>query len=157
MKRVVPVPMNNSKIHEAKLVPACGRALGGELLIETSTAGNSSIEGSATRSPVNGLTPAGNCSRSGPRTTGVRRGWGVAVTVGGTVVVGDGGAVSVAMAAITVAVGGGNDRGGTAGAQPKLHSAVKTNSRENFFICPLKVLGGFDTCPGGRCQGTAAG
>ena len=55
--------------------------------METSTAGKSRSEGSRTSRPVSGLIFDGKSSASGPDVTDERRGWGVAVDEGMTVIV----------------------------------------------------------------------
>jgi hypothetical protein len=74
--------MNISKTQSAKAGPACGRAVTGLLLIETSMAGRPSNSGFETARPVSGLTPAGKESASGPRAGRFRRGWAAGVKVG---------------------------------------------------------------------------
>src|SRR5215510_6051505 len=80
MKRVAPSPMYSSKTQEANPGPACGRAVTGMLLIETSTAGRLRSDSSETTRPVSGFTPDGKFSASGPYVTAKLRGCGVAVT-----------------------------------------------------------------------------
>jgi len=122
--------MNNSKIQEAKAVPACGRAVTGILLIETSTAGRSSMAESSTRSPVSGLTPAGNWFWSGPMTTGVSRGWAVEGTNGVPVAARVGTVVAAGAAGVGLA-------GEACGVQPAPSRPVKRTSRNNRFMRPL--------------------
>jgi hypothetical protein len=74
--------MKSSKTHDAKPGPACGRAVTGMLLIETSTAGNLRRDGSSTARPVSGLISDGKSSASGPYVIGKRWGWGEDVPVG---------------------------------------------------------------------------
>jgi len=72
--------MKSSKTHGAKPGPACGRALAGELLIDTNTAGSLSRDGFATSRPVNGL--IFDEKSSGPKNWGRLCGCGVDVEDG---------------------------------------------------------------------------
>src|SRR5512133_2333335 len=102
------------------------------LLIETSTAGRSSIDGSCRRSPVSGLTPGAKFSNSGPEGSTVRRGCGV----GWMVAVGEGEAVGGMVAVETGGAGIGEDVSGVeiVGAQAEVSSPNKSQNRGNRFI-----------------------
>lgn len=102
MNRVAPSPMKNSKTHDVKLKPACGRAVTGMLLTETNTAGRFNQDGSSTCKPVNGFTFEGKFSSSGPNAIGELRGCGVRVNAGAGV--NDGVAETFAVAIIGMEV-----------------------------------------------------